>query len=75
MTAPLVKDDTFTPTTVCVSVHKQQADAHWYTADGYVVYRTGRYRYWVADKDGHWACQSTLADVHKDIEWLRARGR
>ncbi|MGK5550605.1 hypothetical protein ACSNOI_03240 [Actinomadura kijaniata] len=71
----LVHDDAFIPATVAVGLDRERASARWYTNDGYVVYRTGQYRYWVRDKQGRFACQSTLAQAGADIQWLRARGR
>jgi hypothetical protein len=71
----LVKDDTFTARPVHVGLNTEVADARWYTSDGYVVYRTGPYRYWAKEQSGRFACHGTLTDARDDIAWLRARGR
>ncbi|WP_162958769.1 hypothetical protein [Nocardia yunnanensis] len=75
-TAPAVKKDrTFNPAAVAIGTTRAHADARWTTEDGYCVYRTGPYSYWVSDKQGLWSCQSNLDDVRADIRWLRERGR
>ncbi|GAA3957034.1 hypothetical protein GCM10023085_44480 [Actinomadura viridis] len=72
---PLVKQHDFIPRRMLIGTSTLHADTCWTTADGYVVYRTGAYAYWVRERNGRYARQSTLADAHADIAWLRAKGR
>lgn len=71
----LIADNTFRPMFVRVGLDRKYAKARWYTSDGYVVYKTAQYCYWVRDLEGRFVEQLSLAGAHVDIARLRERGR